>query len=77
MFQFMILQCVAISVVMFVPAVATYLPVQLRAESSVAPAEEADDSANRLEEDPLKAMQEEQDKGGGDPLEKDDLKATK
>jgi TRAP-type mannitol/chloroaromatic compound transport system permease large subunit len=76
MFQFMVLQCVAISVVMFVPSVATYLPQQLRAETNVAPAEEADDSANRLEEDPLKAMQEEQDKGG-DPLEKDDLKATK
>jgi tripartite ATP-independent transporter DctM subunit len=76
MFQFMILQCVAIALVMFVPSVATYLPAQLRAESSAAPAEEADDSMNRLEEDPLKAAQEEEEKDG-DPLEKDDLKAKK
>jgi len=61
MFQFMVLQCVAIALVMFVPSIATYLPTQLRAESRAAPAEEADDSMNRLEEDPLKAAQEQAD----------------
>jgi len=58
MFQFMVLQCVAIALVMFVPSIATYLPERLRAESGAAVSEEADDSMNRLEEDPLKAAEE-------------------
>jgi TRAP-type mannitol/chloroaromatic compound transport system permease large subunit len=58
MFQFMVLQCVAIALVMFVPSISTYLPTKLRAESSATVTEEADDSMNRLEEDPLKAAEE-------------------
>jgi TRAP-type mannitol/chloroaromatic compound transport system permease large subunit len=54
MFQFMVLQCIAITVVMFVPAIATSFPEQLRAEQSAVRTEEVDDSMNRLEEDPMK-----------------------
>ena len=41
--------------------------------------EEVDDSMNRLEEDPAKAMKEEaeEEEKGGDALEKDELKAKK
>jgi len=75
MFEFMALQCVAIAVVMFVPSIATYLPEALRAEQQSMQTEEIDDSANRLEEDPLKAGQEQQEEEPqqGDSLEKDPL----
>jgi tripartite ATP-independent transporter DctM subunit len=58
MFQFMVLQCIAIAVVMFVPEIATSFPEQLRAEQSAIRTEEVDDSANRLEEDPMKGSQQ-------------------
>ena len=75
MFEFMALQCVAIAVVMFVPSIATYLPEALRAEQRSMQTEDVDDSANRLEEDPLKAGQEQQEEEPqqGDSLEKDPL----
>jgi tripartite ATP-independent transporter DctM subunit len=74
MFEFMVLQCIAIAVVMFVPSIATYLPEVLRAEQQGIKTEEVDDSANRLEEDPLKAGQEQQEEEQqGDSLEKDPL----
>jgi TRAP-type mannitol/chloroaromatic compound transport system permease large subunit len=59
MFEFMVLQCIAIAVVMFVPAIATSFPEQLRKEQSAIQTEEVDDSMNRLEEDPLKAQERE------------------
>ena len=75
MFEFMVLQCIAIAVVMFMPKIATYLPEVLRAEQQAIKTEDVDDSANRLEEDPLKAGQqeEEQEEPQGDSLEKDPL----
>jgi tripartite ATP-independent transporter DctM subunit len=75
MFEFMVLQCIAIAVVMFVPSIATYLPEALRADQQAIKTEEVDDSANRLEEDPLKAGQEQQEEEEqqGDSLEKDPL----
>jgi hypothetical protein len=75
MFEFMVLQCIAIAVVMFVPSIATYLPEVLRAEQQSMQTEDVDDSANRLEEDPLKAGQEQQEEEEqrGDSLEKDPL----
>jgi len=75
MFEFMALQCVAVAVVMFVPSIATYLPEALRAEQQSMQTEDVDDSANRLEEDPLKAGQEQQEEEPqqGDSLEKDPL----
>jgi len=65
MFEFMVLQCIAIAVVMFVPKIATLLPEQMRTDASAVRMEEVDDSANRLEEDPLKAQPPEEDQDSG------------
>ncbi len=69
MFEFMVLQCIAIAIVMFVPSIATWFPAHMQAQSQAAPAEEVDDSMNRLEEDPYASPQQ-QDQ---DNLEKDEL----
>ena len=78
MFEFMILQCLAIALIVTFPRIATEFPMQLQAESRAVKTEQVDDSMNRLEDDPSKAMQEqseEDEEKGGDALEKDDLKA--
>jgi tripartite ATP-independent transporter DctM subunit len=67
MFEFMVLQCIAIAIVMFVPAIAITLPQQLHQESLAAPSEHIDDSMNKLEDD---SYQEQQNV---DELEKDEL----
>ena len=56
MFEFMILQCIAIALLIAVPLIATRFPEQLREEASAVKTEQIDDSANRLEEDPLKGL---------------------
>ncbi len=82
MFEFMVLQCIAIAVVMFFPGIATSLPEVLRAQQSAVTTEEVDDSQNRLEEDPLKSLQEDpqnanpEEEGAGDSLEKDERSNT-
>jgi hypothetical protein len=58
MFEFMVLQCIAIALLVAFPQIATYLPDQLRTEMAGTKTEEIDDSRNRLEEDPFKALQE-------------------
>src|SRR5947207_4363093 len=58
MFEFMVLQCIAIAIVMFVPAIATWFPERLQAESRAIETQDVDDSMNRLEEDPLKGIQQ-------------------
>ena len=55
MFEFMVLQCIAIVIVMFVPSIATTFPQRLQAQSQLVPTEDIDDSMNRLEEDPYKS----------------------
>jgi tripartite ATP-independent transporter DctM subunit len=77
MFEFMVLQCIAIAILMFVPQIATSLPESLRAQQQSIKTEDIDDSANRLEEDPLKAAEEQQEEEQGDSLEKDELSNTK
>jgi tripartite ATP-independent transporter DctM subunit len=83
MFEFMILQVLAIVLIVSFPQIATSFPEALQAESRAVKTEEVDDSQNRLEEDPIKQMEEEsQEEAGegekeGDPLEKDDLKPKK
>ncbi|MNC85219.1 Sialic acid TRAP transporter permease protein SiaT [compost metagenome] len=57
MFEFMLLQCVAVVLLIVFPQIVTWLPSQLREEPSDVPIEQIDDSANRLEEDPLKGLQ--------------------
>ena len=61
MFQFMVLQCIAIALIIVFPKIATFFPEQLQEEMRAVKVEEIDDSANRLEEDPFKAMQESAD----------------
>jgi tripartite ATP-independent transporter DctM subunit len=84
MFEFMILQVIAIALIVSFPAIATKFPEHLQAESRAIKTEEVDDSANRLEEDPLKAAEDQmqgepqqQEEGAGDSLEEDDLSKKK
>jgi tripartite ATP-independent transporter DctM subunit len=62
MFEFMLLQCVAVALLMAFPQIATYLPQVMREDMRAVPAERIDDSANRLEEDPHETMREEADR---------------
>ncbi|MGQ0650888.1 MAG: TRAP transporter large permease [Betaproteobacteria bacterium] len=78
MFEFMVLQCVAIALCVAFPAIATWFPEHLQHEARQIKTEEVDDSMNRLEEDPLKAgQQEEEEEEQSDSLEKDDLQPGK
>jgi tripartite ATP-independent transporter DctM subunit len=58
MFEFMILQVIAIALIVAFPAIATKFPEQMRAESAAIKTEEVDDSMNRLEADPYKGAQD-------------------
>ncbi len=77
MFEFMILQCIAIALIVAFPQIATSFPEQLQHESRQVKTEPVDDSMNRLEEDPAKAIKEqsEEEEGGKaeDDLEKDPM----
>jgi tripartite ATP-independent transporter DctM subunit len=53
MFEFMLLQCIAIVLVVSFPWIATGLPEHIRREAAAVPIEKVDDSKNRLEEDPF------------------------
>ncbi len=77
MFQFMVLQVVAIALIIIFPKIVTTFPEELREESRNIKTEEVDDSMNRLEEDPLKRAQEQQEEEAGDSLEKDQRKTKK
>jgi tripartite ATP-independent transporter DctM subunit len=57
MFEFMLLQCIAIALIIAFPALTTMLPEQLRKEAREVQVEQVDDSMHRLEEDPLKGLQ--------------------
>ncbi len=74
MFEFMILQVIAIALMVAFPRIATEFPTVLQAEARAIKTEQVDDSMNRLEEDPAKAMQEDEEKDAS-ALEKDELKA--
>jgi len=69
MFEFMVLQCLAIALLIAFPQIATYFPDQLRAEIAAGKTEEVDDSRNRLEADPHKALPEKAE-GAGEQDEK-------
>jgi len=58
MFEFMVLQCIGIALIVAFPAIVTWFPEYLQAESRLIKTEEVDDSMNRLEEDPMKAGQQ-------------------
>jgi tripartite ATP-independent transporter DctM subunit len=78
MFEFMMLQIVAVALIVIFPKIVTAFPEQLQHEARQIKTEEVDDSMNRLEEDPLKQAQEAQQEADeeADKLEKDEL-ATK
>jgi hypothetical protein len=75
MFQFMVLQCICIALIIIFPKIVTTFPDQLREDSRAIKTEEVDDSMNRLEEDPLKRTQEpadqQEEESAGDSPEKD------
>jgi hypothetical protein len=80
MFEFMILQVIAIALIVAFPAIATKFPEHLQAEARAVKTEEVDDSANRLEDDPLKSAQdqmEQKEEGAADSLEEDELSKKK
>jgi tripartite ATP-independent transporter DctM subunit len=80
MFEFMILQVIAIALIVIFPQIATSFPEQLQAESRAIKTEEVDDSANRLEEDPLKRAEEEagqEEQQEEESLEKDEMSTKK
>jgi tripartite ATP-independent transporter DctM subunit len=82
MFEFMILQVVAITLIVAFPKIATSFPEVLQAEARAIKTEEIDDSANRLEEDPMKGLgveeqQEETPQEEEPSLEEDELSKAK
>jgi tripartite ATP-independent transporter DctM subunit len=79
MFEFMMLQCLAIALIIIFPPIATWFPEKLQSEQRAVKTEEVDDSMNKLEEEPASTMEKEteEEEKQGDPLEKDDLKAKK
>jgi TRAP-type mannitol/chloroaromatic compound transport system permease large subunit len=75
MFEFMILQCIAIAMIVAFPKIATSFPEKLQAESRAIQTEDVDDSMNRLEHDPMLEQEEKlMEEEGGDTLEEDDVK---
>ena len=78
MFEFMMLQMVAVALIVIFPKIVTTFPEQLREESAAIKTEDVDDSANRLEEDPLKRAEEEAgQQQEEESLEKDELSTGK
>src|SRR5438477_12555125 len=57
MFEFMVLQCIAIAVVMFIPAIATWFPEHLNTQQRAIETEQIDDSMNKLEDDSYQEQQ--------------------
>lgn len=58
MFEFMVLQVIAIVLLIVFPAIATSFPEQVRREAAAIQVEQIDDSQNRLEPDPMEQMQQ-------------------
>jgi Tripartite ATP-independent periplasmic transporter, DctM component len=82
MFEFMMLQVVAIALVIIFPSIAIWFPQVLQEEARAIRTEEVDDSQYRLEEDPLKGLgqqeeqqqeEEEEEEDPGASLEEDEL----
>ena len=69
MFEFMMIQVVAIVLLIMFPQIATSFPEYLQKVARDTPVEQIKDDAPSLEQDTLESMQQPQE---GDPLEKDD-----
>jgi tripartite ATP-independent transporter DctM subunit len=78
MFEFMVLQCIAVALIMIFPQIATFLPEQMRTEATTQQTEPIDDSASRLEEDPLGEDREQTEESPGAPgAARDDEKSVR
>ena len=64
MFEFMMLQCIAIALIVMFPWIATSFPEQVRREAASQQYEKVDDSKNRLEEDPMEEYRRQQQQQG-------------
>jgi tripartite ATP-independent transporter DctM subunit len=73
MFEFMVLQVIAITLVIVFPKIATAFPEYLQAEARNAPVEQIKDDVPSLEHDPLMDMKEKSDSDEGS-LEPDEQK---
>ena len=73
MFEFMILQVIAIAILVMFPQIAIYLPEKLQAENRAIKVEKVDDSMNKLEKDPVQTMEEEAKEGEEGEKKADDL----
>ena len=63
MFQFMVLQCIVIALLVIFPSIATWFPDYVRRQSAGIKLERIDDSKNLLEEDPFEKFKERQHTG--------------
>ena len=67
MFEFMVLQCICIALIIIFPKIVTTFPEELREEARSIKTEDVDDSMNRLEEDPLKGLDTQRTEEEGEP----------
>jgi tripartite ATP-independent transporter DctM subunit len=75
MFEFMLLQCLAIGLIVAFPKIATSFPEQLQHESRQIKTEDVDDSMNKLEHDPMIEQEKElMEEEGGDTPKEDEVK---
>jgi tripartite ATP-independent transporter DctM subunit len=56
MFEFMILQCIALALIVIFPTIATWLPDEVRRQAAAEKVERIDDRQHRLEPDPFEGM---------------------
>jgi tripartite ATP-independent transporter DctM subunit len=71
MFEFMLLQCVAITALMMFPSIATYLPAHLHREMASTRVEEVDQGHSRLEEEYKSEPEGPEEKAEGEERKKD------
>jgi hypothetical protein len=64
MFEFMILQCIAITLIIVFPQIATAFPEYLQKVARETPVERVVDDAPSLEQDTMESMQERSDREG-------------
>jgi tripartite ATP-independent transporter DctM subunit len=70
MFEFMVLQCIAIALLVAFPKIATYLPEQLQEASRTMQIEKVQDEAPSLEVDTMEKMREQSEQQGAAAQEK-------
>jgi len=69
MFEFLVLQCVAVGLVIVFPQIATGFPEYLQQQAREIPVEQIKDDAPSLEQDTFESMQRQSREQGGAPEE--------